>query len=206
MIPKRANSLAVVEGVLSRFFQPTAAERAIGHVCQARFVVQAAKGQRIPNKSPGERELGVVQEARSWRPIPMRADLLRRPAMPLAERIRSGTHPIQFFPRPWKVTGPKRVTKGLSALADKVLRPKAEGLSWSEEKSDSPFVSTLRPPSRIGPGMQVFQQASGSSDQAYLDPRCVYVGCRPAIDQSYLERDRWSANRRGLGRGSTDNR
>ena len=43
VIPKRADSLAVVEGVLSRFF-PT-------HVCQARFVVQFAKGQR---KSPGE--------------------------------------------------------------------------------------------------------------------------------------------------------
>ena len=44
VIPKRADSLAVVEGVLSRFFQPTAAARAIGYVCQARLVVQAAKG------------------------------------------------------------------------------------------------------------------------------------------------------------------
>ena len=43
VILKRADSLAVVEGVLSRFFQPTAAARAIGHVCQACFVVQAAK-------------------------------------------------------------------------------------------------------------------------------------------------------------------
>ena len=92
VIPKWADLLAVVEGVLSRFFQPTASARAIRHVCQARLEVQAAKGQRIPNKSPGERELEVVQEARSWRPIPVRADLLRRPAVPLAERIRSGTH------------------------------------------------------------------------------------------------------------------
>ena len=44
VILKRANSLAVVEGVLSRFFQATGAARAIGHVCQARFVVQAEKG------------------------------------------------------------------------------------------------------------------------------------------------------------------
>ena len=82
----------VVEGVFSRFFQPTAAARGIGHVCQARFVFQAEKGQRIPNKSPGERELGVVQEARSLHPIPTRADLLRHPAVPIIKRIRSGTH------------------------------------------------------------------------------------------------------------------
>ena len=80
VIPKRANSLAVVEGVLNRFFQPTAAARDIRHVCQARFVVQVTKGQRIPCKLLGERELGVVQEARSWHPIPVRADLLRHPA------------------------------------------------------------------------------------------------------------------------------
>ena len=44
VIPKRADSLAVIEGVLSRFFQATAAARAIRHVCQARLEVQAAKG------------------------------------------------------------------------------------------------------------------------------------------------------------------
>ena len=66
-----------------------------------------------------------------------------------------------------------------------VFRPSAYvdllplGLTWSEEKSDSPFVSTLRPSSRFGPSMQVFQQASGFPDQAYPDPRCTYVGCRP---------------------------
>ena len=59
-------------------------------------------------------------------------------------------------------------------------------LSWGEEKSDSPFVSTLSPPSRLGPDMQVFQQASGSPDQAYPDPRCEYVGYRPAYGPSAL--------------------
>ena len=44
VIPKRANSLAVVEGVLIRFFQTTASASATGHVCQAHFVVQADKG------------------------------------------------------------------------------------------------------------------------------------------------------------------
>ena len=91
MIPKRANSLAVV-GVISRFFQTTAAASEIRHVCQARFEVQAKKGQRVPCKSPGERELGVVQEARFWRPIPVREDLLHSPAAPLAKRVRSRIH------------------------------------------------------------------------------------------------------------------
>ena len=39
-----------------------------------------------------ERELRVVQEARSWRPILVGTDLLRRPAAPLAKRVRGGTH------------------------------------------------------------------------------------------------------------------
>ena len=43
VIPERANSFTVV-GVLSRFFQATAAASAIGHVCQARSEVQAEKG------------------------------------------------------------------------------------------------------------------------------------------------------------------
>ena len=78
------------------------------------------------------------------------------------------------------------------AMKQTVLRPKAYvdlqplGLSWGEEKSDSPFVSTLSPPSRLGPDMPVFQQASGSPDQAYLDPRCVYVGYWPAYGPSAL--------------------
>ena len=38
--------------------------------------------------------------------------------------------------------------------------------------------------SRIGLGMQVFQQASGSPDQAYPDPRCAYVRCRPVYGPS----------------------
>ena len=89
-----------------------------------------------------------------------------------------------------------------------VLRPKTYvdlqplGLSWGEEKSDSPFVSTLRPPSRLGPGTQVFQQASGSPDQAYLYPCCVYVGYRPAYGPSalHLPRAIW----RGIVEAPTD--
>ena len=44
VIPERANSLAVVEGMLSCFFQATATVSAVRHVCQARSEVQAEKG------------------------------------------------------------------------------------------------------------------------------------------------------------------
>ena len=76
------------------------------------------------------------------------------------------------------------------------------GLTWGEEKSNSPFVSTLSPPSRHGPDMQVFQQASGSPDQAYPDPRCVYVGYRPVYGPSalHLPRQIW----RGIVAAPTD--
>ena len=63
-----------------------------------------------------------------------------------------------------------------------VLRPSAYvdlqpwDLTWGE-KSYSPFVTTPRPPTRIGPSMQVFLRASGSPDQAYSDHHCVYVEC-----------------------------
>ncbi len=72
--PKRANSLALVKGVQSRFFQITAAAEAIRHVFQARFEIPVGKGQRIPGKPPGEREL-VVQEVRTWCLIPLRTNL-----------------------------------------------------------------------------------------------------------------------------------
>ena len=93
VILERANSLDIVEGVLSPFFQTTAAASAIKHICRARSEVQAEKEQRILCKSPGERELGVVQEGWSWRPIPMGANLHHCPAAPLAKRARNGIHP-----------------------------------------------------------------------------------------------------------------
>ena len=94
--PKRTNSLAVVESVLSRFFQTTAAESTVGLVCQASSEVQAEKEQRVLCKPPGERRLGTVQEARTWCPIPMGADLLRCPAAPFTGRVRGRAH--HLFP------------------------------------------------------------------------------------------------------------
>ena len=90
VIPEQTNSLAVVEGVLRRFFQTTAGASTIGHFCYSCSDVQAGKGQRVPCKPPGERELGIVQETRTWHPIPLGADLPHRSAAPLTERVRSG--------------------------------------------------------------------------------------------------------------------
>ena len=42
------------------FIPSHCAARAIGHICQVRFVIQAEKRQSVPCKPPGERELGVV--------------------------------------------------------------------------------------------------------------------------------------------------
>ena len=81
-----------IEGALSSFFQTTAVASTIEHVCQAHSEAQAEKGQCVLCKPPGVRELRIVQEAQSWRPIPMEADLLRCPAEPLTERVRGGAH------------------------------------------------------------------------------------------------------------------
>ena len=62
--PKRANPLAVVEGVKSRFFYPSAPAGANRHICQASFDSPVSKGKCIPSESSGERELRVVQEVR----------------------------------------------------------------------------------------------------------------------------------------------
>ena len=59
-LPDVMNSLAVVEDVLSRFFQATAAASTIGHVCQAHFEVQTEKGQRVPCNQPFEQELQLL--------------------------------------------------------------------------------------------------------------------------------------------------
>ena len=51
VIPKRMNSLAVVEDVLSSFCEATATAGTIGHVCQAHLVIQVEKEQRVPCKN-----------------------------------------------------------------------------------------------------------------------------------------------------------
>ena len=50
------------------------------------------KGQCIPCKPPGEQEIRIVQEARTWHPIQMQTNLLHWPAEPIYEGIRSWAH------------------------------------------------------------------------------------------------------------------
>ena len=215
MIPERANPLAVVEGVLSRFFQATATASAIRHFCQVCSEVQAEKGQRIPCNPPGERELEIVQEARIWHPIPMGADLLCRPpkqSPPLVpDTVLSGTvkgHWTQKgYEEPYGIRG--QTVFRPSTYVD--FRPLDQ--TGNEEKFYSPFVSIPRPSTRIGPSMRVFQRACGPPDQAYPDPHCLYVECRSVYRPSAFDLPRviWGGivvalADDPLGRGSTDNR
>ena len=55
------------------------------------------KRQHILSKPPGERELRIVQEARTWCPIPLGANILERPAESLHEQISSGTNSRYSF-------------------------------------------------------------------------------------------------------------
>ena len=218
MIPKRAKSLAVVEGVLSRFFQTTATASAIGHVCQARFVVQADKGQCISHKSPGERELGVVQEAQSRRPIPMRANLLRRPASPLAEMIRSGTRysPFRGCERsldPIRLRRAVRHSQTNSVSPKGLRQPSAFRSDFRRGKvrlAFSLYTASLVNALPKYASLSASQWLSKSGiNRPPLRVRCIQTCLRTiglAPPQSNLEKDRCSANRCTLGRGITANR
>ena len=74
--PKRTDTLAIVERVQSHFFWASVAVRTTGHVGLTHFESPGVKTQRVPCEPPGERELGVVQEAQNRRPIPLGANLL----------------------------------------------------------------------------------------------------------------------------------
>ena len=76
VIPKPTNLLVEVEGGLSRFSKLTL-QRGQWEM-SSRTTLLAEKWQRVPWKSPGNRELGVNQEARTSMselpPLPSRAD------------------------------------------------------------------------------------------------------------------------------------
>ena len=233
VIPKRADSLvlrrraqkACSEGVLSRFFQPTAAARAIRHVCQAHLVVQVAKGQRIPCKSPGEQELGVVQEARSWRSIPVRADLLRRPAVQPCRSLRgSEAEPTtnsrySSFRGHERSLDPRRLRRAFrhsrtnSASPKGLRRPSAFGSELRRGKVRLAFRLHTESPVKTRPRYASLSASQWLSRSGIPRPllrvrwiqTCLQtIGLAPP--QSNLERDRCSANRCALGRGSTANR
>ena len=53
----------------------SAAAEAIRHIWQAHIESPVVKKQRILSEPPGERKLRVVQEAQTWRPSPLGANL-----------------------------------------------------------------------------------------------------------------------------------
>ena len=59
----------------------------LGPLCNS-----SRKEQRVPCKTTGEQELGIIQEARTWCPIPMRANFLHRLVELIHERIESRAH------------------------------------------------------------------------------------------------------------------
>ena len=136
MIPKWTNSLTVIEGGLSHFFQTTATARIIWYVCKARLVIQAENGQPIPCKPPGERELRVIQEARTWSPVPISANFLLRPAEPVLERIQSVAHywTQEACEEPYGIRG--RTASVPSFILSEPSRNKCN-LSWI----DLPFIA-----------------------------------------------------------------
>ena len=147
--------------MLSRFSQTTAAASTTGHVYQARFEVQVEKGQHVPCKPLGEKELGIVQEARIWRPIPMGADLLRRPAVGavLSEAMKGhwtkkgnewplstpGLRRPSAFGSDWR-RGKVRLAFRLHTASPDKDRPKYVSLSASQWLSRSGIP---RPPLRV---------------------------------------------------------
>ena len=89
--PEGANSLALIQGVQSRFFYTTATVGTIRLVYHARSVSPVVEGQHISSKPPGERELSCSRSS-SLVPIPLRANLLQQPAEALYQKILNGTH------------------------------------------------------------------------------------------------------------------
>ena len=52
LISQRTNSLAVVDGMINRYFEDFAAARTIGNVYQARFVFKAKRGNAFRASHP----------------------------------------------------------------------------------------------------------------------------------------------------------
>ena len=112
-------------------------------------------------QATGERELGVVQEARTWHPIPIWVNLLHRSAKPIHERIWSGAHhkiSIQFLSTPRKVTGSRKIAKGLSAFTDVPLSLRRLSASGSDLRQG-----------KVLPPYRVLRQGSAQVSQFFSE-------------------------------------
>ena len=166
VIPERTNSLAVAEGVLSRFFQTTdtASKPRRGNAFRASRQV-SENSELFKKLDPGvqfqwELISPAVQLRRLLRGSEAESTTNSRYRFFQGRERSLDLGRLQRASRDW------RIVFNPSAYVD--LQPL--GLTGDEKKSDSPFVSTLRPPSRIGPSVQVFQQASGSPDHHTQTP------------------------------------
>ena len=126
----------------------------------------------------------------------MRADLLRRPATPLAKKGPKRNPPLAPDIAPSEAVKGHWTQEGyeepFSTCGQTVLRPKTYvnlqslGLTGGEEKSESPFVSTLRPPVKDRPSYASFSASQWLSRSSIPRPRCAYVGYRHVYGPSAL--------------------
>ena len=79
-------------------------------------------------------------------------------------------------------------TNGISLIG--LRRPSAFEFDLRRGKILIAFRLHTASPDKIGLNMQVFQRASGSLNQAYPDPHCVYVECRPVNGLSAFDLSR----------------
>ena len=204
--------------MLSCFFKATAAVRTIRHVCQARLVIQSKKGQRIPSKPPGERELGVVQEAQPGAQFKCeRISSIDQPNRSTRGSEAEPTTRSQYSSfRDWERSlDPRRLQRALRHSRTNIASsfslgwPSALGSDLSRGKVSLAFClhTVSFDKNRPDEANQWFSRSG--IPRPLLRERwqqtCLQtIGLRPP--QSSLERDRWSASRWFLGRGRTDKR
>ena len=97
--------------------------------------------------------------------------------------------PIQFFPGLWKVTGPRKVTKSLTAFTDKWCfahrLTSTFGLwVWLEARKIPTRLSSTHRVPRQGSAQEC---ESFSEPVAFLDPHCLYVECRSVYGPSAFD-------------------
>ena len=152
-----------------RFFQTPVTASTIGHVCQARSEVQAEKGWCVQCKSPGERELGIVQEAwtceRTSSAVQPRRSLRGSEAEPTTSSwyssFRSRTRSLD--PERLQRAARHSRTNGASPLGlHRCFAPRLK--------------STLGSDLRRGKILLAFRLYTASSNNP--DPHCIYIKCR----------------------------
>ena len=121
VIPKRANPLAVVEGVPSRFFHSSVAAEAIRYVCQACFQSPVSKGQHIPSEPSDEREFKLFKKLNL-----------------VPNSIRSVSHPTTSW------VAPRVDLKRHPILGPDTVPFEAEKCLWTKKAYEGPYDTRLK--------------------------------------------------------------